>query len=221
VSLCGSYRNNCINECRLTWLLSNRRQFSCAWTSTSTSRNNTSKSKKVNGRPLLTPRRDLPGNRLRVLWPITTPIRKAMRSITFGILSTFVLKIKRRKRRLSPGVIRNWMLGTPQLISSIRRRAHTFVYFLPGDLVPMESTVSIIIEFLPWINASWLTSPKMYLEELVLALFAKTWKELDLLLNNRAQFMSVITNFQVLKTELPKCTKYCSDISPFGVILRT
>ena len=51
------------------------------------------------------------------------------------------------------------------LIYSMKRVVLTFVFSLPEDVVPMESIVSIIIEFPLWMNANSLTNPKMYLVE--------------------------------------------------------
>lgn len=71
-----------------------------------------------------------------------------MKNIISGIANTFVLRMKKIKKPPLQDVTLNLMLVTQQLIYSMKKMVPIFVYFSQGVVVPMESIVDIIIEFL-------------------------------------------------------------------------
>jgi hypothetical protein len=106
--------------------------------STSIFLNNLSRNKKRNILPSQIHSKDQPGSKFKHLLPITILIRKAMRSITFGSVSTSAPKMKKTRRLPSLNVTLSWMSGTRLPICLIKRVQLTTVYFLQEDAVQME-----------------------------------------------------------------------------------
>jgi len=98
-SLSGNSPKNFMNEYKPIWLPSKQPPILVS-TYTSTFLNNSSKKKRRNTWPLLIHSKDLPENKYRHLLPITTHIRKEMRSTTSGTASTFALRTKKIRRLL-------------------------------------------------------------------------------------------------------------------------
>lgn len=105
-------------------------------------------------------------------------------------------------------------------IFSTKKAEPIFAYFLPEDAARMESIANIIIEFRHLSNQNLSTSQKMSSAEPDSALFAKTWRALVLLPNNREPFMLATTSCQEMKMEWPKCMKFYWGIFHCGAISR-
>jgi len=190
-------------------------------TSISTSLSNSSENKKRNISPLLIPWNDPPENKFRPVWPITILIRRAMKSITSGSVSTYARRMKKIKRQLWLSAILNWMSGTLQLISLIKKDPHTIVYSLREDAVRMVSIVATITKFHVFRIVNKLTKLKTFLVDPVSALLERIWKELAPSQKRRKQSMWATSNYPTMKTEWLKCIKFYWDIFHFGVNLKT
>lgn len=92
-----------------------------------------------------------------------------IKNITFGIVSSFARKTKKRKKQPSLGAILSLMLAIQLQICSIKKMEHIFVCFLPEDAAPVESTANITIGYPLYRTVNWLIRQRIFLEELDLA----------------------------------------------------
>lgn len=93
-------------------------------------------------------RKNLPENRLRLLWLIIILIKKEIKSITSGIASIFVRKIKKKKKLLSLDAILNLMSVILLLISSMIKMVLSSVFSSLEDAVLMVLIAVFITESL-------------------------------------------------------------------------
>lgn len=114
-------------------------------------------------------KKNLPENKLRLLWLITIPIKKEIKNITFGIVSISVPKIKNKKKQHSLDAILNLMSVILLLISLMIKMVHFSVYSLLEVAVLMALIAVFIIGFPVCKIVNSLISIKIFLVELGLA----------------------------------------------------
>ena len=77
-------------------------------------------------------------NKFKPASPTNTPTKKEIKNITIGTVSTSVPRMKRKKKQPKLDVILNLILGTQQLIFSMKEMEPIFVFSMQGGAVPME-----------------------------------------------------------------------------------
>lgn len=112
-----------------------------------------------------------------------------MKNITFGTASTFVQKMKRKKKLPSQDVNLNLISDTQLLIFSMKKEEPFSACFLQEDAAQTELIANFYIEFLVLQIVKLLIRQKTYSEEHALAHIVKIWRVLGRLQNKRKQSM--------------------------------